>query len=104
MKEQVFAMNRRIRVAFLLVLFCGLVFAQEHVTTIPGGDISNKRESRGLDLALDYFRKNGAGKSDTAITSILSEDFFSLNPGLVKEPRSEALYGIVQGIFPAVRH
>ncbi|MBR4675033.1 MAG: hypothetical protein IKP00_11260 [Victivallales bacterium] len=83
-------MNRRIRVAFLLVLFCGLVFAQEHVTTIPGGDISNKRESRGLDLALDYFRKNGAGKSDTAITSILSEDFFSLNPGLVKEPRSEA--------------
>ncbi len=90
MKEQGFAMDRRIRIALLSVLFCGLVFAQEHVTTIPGGEISAKREERGLDLALNYFRKDGAGKSDTAVTSILSKEFIAKNPGLVEEPRFEA--------------
>ncbi len=77
-------------IACLFLLVCGFVFAQDHITGIPGGAVSASRERIGTDLVMDYFRKNGTDKSDTVIAAALLGTFFSMNPGLVQEPRYPA--------------
>ena len=88
--------TRRIINAFLLILaFYGALHAQEYVTSIPGGQVSATREHVALDLALEYFRKNGLEKSDMTIAGALCGPFLTLNPGLVQEPKVEAK-GVVE--------
>ena len=87
---QGFDMSRLFRIEAIICLFLlasGLVFAQLHVTGIPGGPVSANRERIGLELAMDYFRKNGTDRSDTAIAAALLGTFFSMNPALPQEPR-----------------
>ena len=77
-------------VACLVLLACGFVFAQDHITGIPGGPVSANRERIGTDLIMNYFRKNGTEKNDAAVASTLLGTFFSMNPTLVQEPRYPA--------------
>ncbi len=86
-------MSRMFRIetiACLMMLACGFVFAQEHITSIPGGQLSASRERDGIKLIMDYFRKNGTDKSDSAIAGALLGSFFNSHQNLVQEPRYHA--------------
>ena len=55
-------MSRMFRIetiACLMMLACGVVFAQEHITSIPGGQLSASSERDGIKLIMDYFHKHG---------------------------------------------